>query len=233
MTRFSVGFVTGLVTGLGIAAIVMFWTRQPAPDALLAREPAGPPQSQPEVGSSRAAAVASPERIEARSPDSSAGPAGDRPAAVALGDTNPLTPQESRAVVPVPVHELLEDVLRSQGKDDSRFNSLGPLHRQLENESEDPAWSHYVEWHIRDYLGRQPGVLSKQVEVFLVECRSTLCEIQAFADVADRTPAADWQSVAIRMEREPWLNEFSDSTTRVAAKKNRVTYVTFLARKSR
>ncbi len=69
------------------------------------------------------------------------------------------------------------DVLRPEGATANSYNPIKGLHEKLERENEDPVWSQHVEWHLRDYLNRQPGVPSKQIEIHVVECRSTLCEI--------------------------------------------------------
>lgn len=148
MNRFVTGFLTGLLSGLAVAAVAMLWLKGP-----------------------------SAERLEHTS---------------AL--QAPAVPQAPAAALPIAV-------------------DAPPVPEQVPQ--------------------RAAAISQPASGIESTDTRNVaLCEIQAHADVEDRSREADWQRIAANMELEPWWNEFVDATHSVRVKNTRVTYVTFLFRKS-
>jgi hypothetical protein len=79
-------------------------------------------------------------------------------------------------VVPIAIsteHQELIGLGSPSGKD--------ALHKMLEKERKDPAWAYDMEQRLRLMYE------SQSAQIYLIECRTTLCEVQSFSN---RPPAA-------------------------------------------
>lgn len=100
--------------------------------------------------------------------------------------------------VAVPVPEPLQALIES--KDPQSGLTLGEMHARLEEEPEDYAWSYQMEEYLRRHLAQPPD--RAMFEVVLIECRTTWCEIQAFAH-GPNGPGA-FASALQSMTQQPW-----------------------------
>lgn len=84
----------------------------------------------------------------------------------ALGATN-----QDSIVVPVAISTEHQELMRlgsQSGKD--------PFHEMLERELKDPAWAYDMEQKLRLMYESQGA------QIYLIECRTTLCEVQSFSN---------------------------------------------------
>lgn len=77
-------------------------------------------------------------------------------------------------VVPIPISTEHQDLI-----DDGRSPTHGTMHEKLEREAKDTTWAYEMEQRLRLMYESQGA------RVFSVECRSTLCEVQAFGNIPD------------------------------------------------
>jgi hypothetical protein len=108
--------------------------------------------------------------------------------------------QEKRPLISVPdeIAPILEDSRPSN------------LHSQLESEEREASWAAFMEGQITAYLAQKPAL--QTYSIVLVECRTSLCEIQAIG----YGPAAQvvWLTETSDMPSQPWF-EFSDMSNSV------------------
>jgi hypothetical protein len=77
---------------------------------------------------------------------------------------------------------------------------LDDLHRQFITENRDADWADTMEEHLRAYVAKNAA--AALFDVTLLQCRGTLCEIQA---CSPKDPGGrEWNAIANGMRREPW-----------------------------
>jgi hypothetical protein len=79
-------------------------------------------------------------------------------------------------------------------------NEFGDAHRALEHETRDDSWAYQMEAEIQNSL--TAFVSTGELQVRLLECRATLCEMRLFASDAHRDSMNTWQEV---MQSQPWM----------------------------
>ncbi len=84
---------------------------------------------------------------------------------------------------------------------------MAQLHRQLESEAEELSWSTYMEAQIAGYLSQKPALA--EFSIPLVECRTTLCEVQVIG--YGESPMQNWMNATADMRAQPWY-EFADTS---------------------
>ena len=112
-------------------------------------------------------------------------------------------------------------------------------HRKLQAEARDEAWAGGAESDIRSLVEKEltaHGLDTHRVELPVLECRSTGCEIQAIGHPEDvrNNRAADLQFIVPKLFETPRGAEFDRNGTSVmltSLPDGRVGYVVFLWRK--
>lgn len=119
----------------------------------------------------------------------------------------------------IPVTQSHEPLLRSSH--DGR--TLGEWHEKLEREAEDMGWSYEKEQRLSEFFAPPHGIA---FDVRSIECRKTMCEIQAFAlgPMQQNTVTQDLQA-------EPWY-DFSSSFMRLGEHENGTSVLMYLMRES-
>jgi hypothetical protein len=108
---------------------------------------------------------------------------------------------------------------------------VAQIHRKLSTETEDDAWSPYMETNIRNFLQQRPGF--DRIEIFVLDCRTTICEIQAAGfqtDIRSEIPAVPhpdqvFQSAMSDLQKQPWGVELRHAGTLVTTRDDRVLFV--------
>ncbi len=113
--------------------------------------------------------------------------------------------ESSAASIPVP--QELAGLLDEGGR-------MAQLHRRIENEAEELSWSTYMEAQIAGYLNRKLPLT--ELSVPLIECRTTLCEVQVIG--YGESPMQSWMIATEDMRAQPWyeFGEVSIGTLQVA-----------------
>lgn len=104
--------------------------------------------------------------------------------------------------------------------------TIADLHQRLEREGRDPAWSTEVEQNLRQYLAQHAG--SPDFDIVGVQCRRTLCEIQAFGYAAQANDK--WNAIMGHMGEQPWWSFMGMSTT-ISSVNGKSVLMTVLTRK--
>jgi hypothetical protein len=108
-----------------------------------------------------------------------------------------IAPESERAFVErIPVAREVEPLLQGRAAE---------LHAQLEREPREPSWSAYMEAQLVTYLSSKPE-LSSQFSIPLIQCRSSMCELQAIGYGPSAYP--NWVAATSDMHDQPWF-EFS------------------------
>lgn len=228
MRNFLAGAAAGIALTLaGMRLLGLGWN--PAANPLVTAAPAAAggmlqPPAPGAAASAPAAAVsaAAPPVAVAQPPAADALAGGDKlPAAEAA-------PAEAAANRPAPVvlteaHARLLDAMPSHHDGPK---TLKDLHRQLDGEDEDTNWAYYAKAQILAYLIRLPPQL--QFDVRAVECRATLCEIQAFG--VNEAGGDSWSTVLSGMRQQPWYRDFSGAASQTDGHDGTSTILTILQR---
>ncbi len=98
----------------------------------------------------------------------------------------------------IPVPQELAGLLDEGGR-------MAQLHRRVENEAEELSWSTYMEAQIAGYLNQKLPL--SELSVPLIECRTTLCEVQVIG--YGESPMQSWMTATGDMRAQPWY-EFAD-----------------------
>jgi hypothetical protein len=106
-------------------------------------------------------------------------------------------------------------------------SSLAELHQRFESEDKDPAWAYDTERQLKSYLLRNAP--SPRFDVFFVECRKSLCEIQA----RGYTPTAgeEWKKAIDAMAAQPWWTAFSGNSSSSSEQNGQAVMLTLLHRR--
>jgi hypothetical protein len=94
------------------------------------------------------------------------------------------------------------------------------LHRQLEAEPKDLTWAPQIEYEIQNFIRSASAGTSFSLE--LVECRTTMCELQVTA--TDPAARAAWSKLLVDMQQQPWAKPSPQSLN--AAAEDEVTKTT-------
>lgn len=107
----------------------------------------------------------------------------------------------------IPVPQELAGLLAEGGR-------MAELHRRVENEAEELSWSTYMEAQIAGYLNQKLPL--SELSVPLIECRTTLCEVQVIG--YGESPMQSWMNATGDMRAQPWyeFGEVSIGTLQVA-----------------
>ena len=183
------------------------------PVASATDEPPAPHDTAPAESSSAAA----PSAAGATRPDG-IGPAPPGPA-----------PNETAAAsaqrIPIAVPESIKPFLHKTDTHDGL--TLGQMHSKLEAEPDDLAWSYQMEMYLQQSLAR-PTKSGQPLDIRIVECRSTLCEIVGFSPLENPT---DDVSAAIQfMTQQPWW-DFDNFNSTAAGDGTGGKFMLFLRRK--
>jgi hypothetical protein len=133
-------------------------------------------------------------------------------------DTHEDHPAAANADEPdIPITEAHQPLLSSTY--DGR--TLGELREKLEGEAEDTAWSYEKEQQLSEFFTPPHGV---PFDVRSIECRATMCEIQAFA-----LGPMQQNTVMEDLQREPWY-DFSRSFTELGHHNGSTSVLMYLMR---
>jgi hypothetical protein len=99
--------------------------------------------------------------------------------------------------VAVPVSDAHKPFL---GREDGGGRS--DTHTELENEPEDAGWSYFMEQALSQFLSQHPN--AGLFNIFNIECRTTICEIQALG--YNDSTAPDWSRIMYDLQQQPWYD---------------------------
>lgn len=105
--------------------------------------------------------------------------------------------------------------------------TLGQTHAKLEEEPEDLAWSYQMEIYLQQSFAR-PTKSGQPLEVKVIECRSTLCEIAGVSPLEN--PTDDISAAVQFMSQQPWW-EFDNFNSTAAGDGTGGKFLLFLRRK--
>jgi hypothetical protein len=183
---------------------------------------AGEPGVVEQTPSSTAAASVIPDATvsvpaPSRSSPASAASGPDVPAAApaatqfAVATPAPAATAESLPIDVTPGFEFLNTPL-DEFKDTDMRSLLAKRHHKLQAEPRDPNWAERVETALRSRIEGEltaKGYDTQRVELPVVECRSTGCEIQALGYREDnRKPGVDLQMIVFKMMQDGFGGEF-------------------------
>ena len=186
--------------------------------AALATEPA----TLPTPGSGKLATTSLPEPINTE-------PQSNPQAAKELTKTKANENTKTSALIENPItltdaHQLA--IAKSREQEQPQITLHGQ-HDRIESESRDEVWSYYVEEQLKAYFGQFAG--SAGIDIVAVDCRSTMCEIQAFTYAASGEQT--WQQAMVGMRDQPWAREFSGSNMYSSDDQGTIVMFCFLMRK--
>lgn len=210
MSKLAIGLLIGFVLGFGIARWMTDAT--PATSEAIAGHPASATLLHHEdgAGADRSSQDASPapgaaaqvthtprETQTLPETDASAALTPSAAGGTPLIDRSAIIRESLGERVAVPVADRLKGFLEQT---DPSGKTLGQLHEELEQESEDYAWAHQMEQNIRQHLMQQRNGIV--LDVLSVECRTSLCEIQALNPVQGGPNA--FGAALQSMTQQPW-----------------------------
>lgn len=82
------------------------------------------------------------------------------------------------------------------------------FHDRMGDQDRNDSWATYMEGQIAGYLASKPSLAAFQIP--LVQCRSSMCEIQAVGYGPES--AATWFAAVVDMPDQPWAIEFNNGT---------------------
>lgn len=106
----------------------------------------------------------------------------------------------SRDNPPVPLSDVHKKLLADQGKRARSPGGIPDSHAALEAEPKDDSWAYYMEQTLLQHLAGTPGI--EQFEISNIECRATMCEIQAIG--FDESTGLVWAQILQSMRNQPW-----------------------------
>jgi hypothetical protein len=224
MTRFRSGLVVGVVAG--ITATLVFQRMNAATNP--GRSRASALNGLIADGSSIAST-----RADAARPGRNTPPG--LPAAPPPAPVKPV-PAADEDLGTIPITAGFERVLIRRPDSGASLNPAADLHARIAAEGRDIPLADQAEEEIRTYVDGyldQHGLDRHSIELDVVRCGATLCEIQAqgYQDDVGRT-VRDWQRVVPELMQGPFSQDFHDVSTIVfSLENNRAGYVTFLSRK--
>ena len=137
-------------------------------------------------------------------------------------------PRQQSTSVSVPIFEPYATILGRSGKKlrvkpSSCITQVVKAHSRLESETKDSAWAEHMETFYRDFLLGHTMV-SAYFKINIVECRTTLCELQLeYENISSNMSAkfllAAWRDIRRDMSQQYWWNEVSPSSDAVLAQR--------------
>jgi hypothetical protein len=173
--------------GAACAAAVLLWYFDPAD----ARSAGAESRS---TSTNTAPSVTRPPSAEAVRPD----PHSADPRNADRDDTVSVTPADTYRVEVAPASGVHARWL--EPRPDDVPNSQRDVHDRLEREPRDESWAHYAESLLQRFFKAPP--FGESVDARVIECRATLCEVQAIAFALDR---ADYHRVLAELHVQPWF----------------------------
>ncbi len=79
---------------------------------------------------------------------------------------------------------------------------MARLHARVESEAVELSWSTYMEAQIAGYLNQRLAL--SEVSIPLIECRTTLCEVQVIG--YGESPMQSWTNSTGDMRAQPWFD---------------------------
>jgi len=149
-------------------------------------------------------------------------------------------PPTAGNAIPIDVSPGFEYLSKPAAEMKDTSSNWGPWrrHQKLESEPRDEAWSQRVEAALRNGIQAAltaKGLDTQRIELPVVECRTTGCEIQAIGYAQDSMNGGfDFQDALGGLLRGPLGNEFNlDETSNVLVSRpdDRKTFLTHLLRK--
>ena len=139
--------------------------------------------------------------------------------------SKPVAPAERVAQtgerVPVSVSDAHKDMLaRADG------GGQTATHEELEAQPEDDSWSYFMEQALAEFIGGHPN--ADKFVIFNIECRTTLCEIQAVG--YDGSTSPDWSRILYDLRSQPW-QDFEQVGSSSTSYQGQLAIVTHLRRR--
>jgi hypothetical protein len=126
---------------------------------------------------------------------------------------------------PIAVPEAIKPFLAKTDTHDGL--TLGQMHSKLEEEPDDLAWSYQMELYLQQSLVR-PTKSGQPLDIRVIECRSTMCEIAGFSPLAN--PTDDVSAAVQFMTQQPWW-DFDNFNSTAAGDGSGGKFIVFLRRK--
>jgi hypothetical protein len=153
-------------------------------------------------------------------------------APVATADATPEPPDVARSdplradshANPTPTPPPVDD----EGPDSTvqlEISTSNASRAERQKEAKESGWSYTMEQILRRYLATHN--LSSQFDIKVVDCRTSFCEIEAFASSERAMPA--WDQIIIDIKDQPW-NEFGPRGTSMSMQSDRPLITTTLWR---
>jgi hypothetical protein len=225
MTRFRTGLVVGVVAGITATLVFQRVNAPTNPSRSRAVAFNGLIADGSSVTSTRADA-AGPARNTPPAP-----PATPRPAPV-----KPV-PDAEQHLGTIPIIPGFERFLIRRPDSGAELTPAADLHARIAAEGRDTAWADHAEEEIKTYVDGyldQHGLDRHSIELGVVHCGATVCEIQAqgYQEDVGRS-VRDWQRVVPELMQGPFSQDFSDGSTLVfTLASGGAGYVTFINRKT-
>jgi len=226
MDRLGITAATVAAFGLGVAATLMY-QRETAPTP---REVAG--QSSPRAVAA-SGLTADPRPVDPAIVGAPASPVAT-PAAPSKSSARAVRAPEYGSS-PIPITAGFEHVFAAEDGADADLNPVIARHAKLQAEARDTAWAESTERdissNVQDFLD-QRGIDRHDLELPVVRCGATLCEIQAVGQ-ADGS-SHDWQTVLPQMIQGSLGQDFNARNAMTIVfelPSGQSGYVTFLTRK--
>lgn len=124
--------------------------------------------------------------------------------------------------VPISVSDAHKDMLaRADGRGQTA------THEELEAQPEDDSWSYFMEQALAEFIGGHPN--ADKFVIFNIECRTTLCEIQAVG--YDGSTSPDWSRILYDLRSQPW-QDFEQVGSSSTSYQGQLAIVTHLRRRN-
>lgn len=148
-------------------------------------------------------------------------------------DTNPKVQSANTTLTtvngpPIKLSDAHQQYLAKNREEEPPPTTMHGLHDRIESEARDNDWSYYIEQQLRNFFGA--ATVNVGIDTIHVECRSTLCEIQAIG--YNEIAASQWQQIFQQMRDQAWASEFSGSNLYSTDQDNKIIMFAFLIRKT-
>ena len=138
----------------------------------------------------------------------------------------PLTPPDTLERRAIPVSDAHASIIYSQSTRDEQTGERRTVRDILESEPKDDNWSYFMEQTLQLFISGHAE--ADKFSIFHIECRTTICEIQAIG--FDESTSPDWSRVLYDMSLQPWY-EFGQVGTSVGSYQGQLALLTRLTRK--
>lgn len=130
--------------------------------------------------------------------------------------------------IPVPIFEPYATILGRSGKKlnvkpSNCIAKVVKAHSRLESEMKDSTWAGHMETFYRDFLLGHT-IASAYFKINVIECRTTLCELQLeYEGISSNMSAkflqSAWHEIRREMTQQYWWNEIGSSNDAVLAQR--------------